>query len=234
MPASRCSVLLLDAAGTLHHGAAPNLPTDYSDAIDGLAPGPFAGSCGTAVHLDEPVVAVDVTTDPRWERYPRPGHTPPRSARLLVEPDPVSFACGRHVRGVPPGPVRAGRPRPGARPPLHAPRIARGRARQGVERHEARHAAELARQSAERANLAKSQFVTALSHELRTPLQAITGFTENLQTLDLSPERRHDTLPSGSGPRRSTSCRSSTTCSTSPTSRRVRCRSRSTRTTPVR
>ena len=54
---------------------------------------------------------------------------------------------------------------------------------------EARHAADLARQIAERANLAKSQFVTALSHELRTPLQAITGFTENLQTLDLSPTR---------------------------------------------
>ncbi|GAC1647556.1 MAG: hypothetical protein NVS9B11_20070 [Candidatus Dormibacteraceae bacterium] len=59
---------------------------------------------------------------------------------------------------------------------------------------EARHQAELARQSAEHANLAKSQFVTAISHELRTPLQAITGFVENLQTLELSPEQRHEAL----------------------------------------
>jgi signal transduction histidine kinase len=59
---------------------------------------------------------------------------------------------------------------------------------------EARHRAVLARLSAERANHAKSQFVTALSHELRTPLQAITGFTENLQTLDLSSDQRQTAL----------------------------------------
>lgn len=44
------------------------------------------------------------------------------------------------------------------------------------------------------ANHAKSQFVTSISHELRTPLQSITGFTENLKTLDLSPERRRHAL----------------------------------------
>jgi signal transduction histidine kinase len=61
---------------------------------------------------------------------------------------------------------------------------------EAAKEREARHRADLARQTAERANLAKSQFVTALSHELRTPLQAITGFTENLQSLDLSPDQR--------------------------------------------
>jgi signal transduction histidine kinase len=61
---------------------------------------------------------------------------------------------------------------------------------QASKEREARHQADLARATAERANHAKSQFVTALSHELRTPLQAITGFAENLQTLDLSPEQR--------------------------------------------
>ena len=33
-----------------------------------------------------------------------------------------------------------------------------------------------------------------MSHELRTPLQAIAGFTENLRTLDLSPDRRREAL----------------------------------------
>jgi signal transduction histidine kinase len=65
---------------------------------------------------------------------------------------------------------------------------------QASTEREARHTADLARQTAERANLAKSQFVTALSHELRTPLQAITGFTENLQTLDLSADQRRIAL----------------------------------------
>ena len=32
----------------MRHGSAPNLPGAYSAAIDGLAPGPLAGSCGTA------------------------------------------------------------------------------------------------------------------------------------------------------------------------------------------
>jgi PAS domain S-box-containing protein len=70
VPGSRCSVLLLDAVfGTLHHGAAPSLPTVYSAGIDGLSIGENAGSCGTAAYLERPVVAEDITTDPRWEEF---------------------------------------------------------------------------------------------------------------------------------------------------------------------
>jgi len=67
--ASRCSVLLLDDDGVLRHGSAPNLPAAYSEAIDGLVPGPLAGSCGTAVHLGEPVVVGDVMVDRRWDDF---------------------------------------------------------------------------------------------------------------------------------------------------------------------
>ena len=70
IPGSRCSVLLLDPAGTtLRHGAAPSLPAAYSAAVDGMRVGPLAGSCGTCAHLDIEVVAADIAVDHRWAGY---------------------------------------------------------------------------------------------------------------------------------------------------------------------
>jgi two-component system, cell cycle sensor histidine kinase and response regulator CckA len=64
------SILLLDVDGkTLHHGAAPSLPTDYVRAVDGHQIGPKAGSCGTAAYLKKPVIVTDIMTDPLWEDY---------------------------------------------------------------------------------------------------------------------------------------------------------------------
>jgi len=65
-----CSVLLLDEDGQhVRHGAAPNLPEGYTKAIDGLAIGPKAGSCGTAMYHRVPVVVTDILKDPLWEQY---------------------------------------------------------------------------------------------------------------------------------------------------------------------
>lgn len=189
IPGSRCSVLLLDDAGVLRHGAAPTLPAGYSSAIDGLEPGPLAGSCGTAVYLGEQVVVSDVSSDPRWAAF----------RDLAVEHD-IGACWSSPIRSEseivgtfavydrrPHEPDR--RERELVRRFTHLASIAVAHDGAARER-EARHVAELARQTAERANHAKSQFVTALSHELRTPLQSITGFTESLRTLDLSPDRR--------------------------------------------
>lgn len=193
MPASQCSILLLDDNGVLRHGSAPTLPAEYSAAIDGLEPGPYAGSCGTAVHLGEPVVAEDVTSDLRWERFRdlagAHGLRACWSTPIRCRADVVgSFAVYHHEPYVP-----GERDEELLRRFTHLAALAIEHDRASRER-EARHQAELARQSAEHANVAKSQFVTALSHELRTPLQAITGFVENLQTLELSPEQRHVAL----------------------------------------
>lgn len=68
----RClvSILLLDADGIhLRHGAALSLPSEYTNAIDGVAIGPNVGSCGTAAFTRKTVIVADVTTDPRWRDY---------------------------------------------------------------------------------------------------------------------------------------------------------------------
>ncbi len=67
---SLSSILLLDSTGKrLRHGAAPSLPIPYTDAIDGGAIGPAAGSCGTAAYRAEPVIVSDIATDPLWADY---------------------------------------------------------------------------------------------------------------------------------------------------------------------
>jgi PAS domain S-box-containing protein len=64
------SVLLLDPNGIcLRHGAAPSLPKSYTQAIDGAAIGPRAGSCGTAAYRAEQVVVSDIARDPLWTDY---------------------------------------------------------------------------------------------------------------------------------------------------------------------
>jgi GAF domain-containing protein len=65
-----CTVLLLDEDGiSVRHGAAPSLPADYVQAINGLVIGPNAGSCGTAMYRGQRVIVTDILTDPLWEKY---------------------------------------------------------------------------------------------------------------------------------------------------------------------
>ena len=64
------SILLLDPDGLhLCHGAAPSLPEAYNHAIDGVAIGPTAGSCGTAAFMRRQVIVSDIARDPLWADY---------------------------------------------------------------------------------------------------------------------------------------------------------------------
>ena len=60
------SVLLLDEHGRLRHGAAPSLPDDYNQAVDGIPIGPDVGTCGVAAYTGEVVLTPDLLADPNW------------------------------------------------------------------------------------------------------------------------------------------------------------------------
>jgi PAS domain S-box-containing protein len=62
------SISLLDG-DRLRHGAAPSLPKPYTDAINGDAIGPSAGSCGTAAYRGEAVIVGDIAIDPLWAEH---------------------------------------------------------------------------------------------------------------------------------------------------------------------
>jgi PAS domain S-box-containing protein len=64
------SILLMDPNGKqLRHGAAPNLPKAYTEAIDGAFIGPSVGSCGTAAYRAEQVIVSDIAIDPLWTDF---------------------------------------------------------------------------------------------------------------------------------------------------------------------
>lgn len=69
-PGALCSIMLMDASRQkLRNGAAPSLPKAYAEALDGLAIGEGAGSCGTAAYRGEAVFVTDIASDPLWSSF---------------------------------------------------------------------------------------------------------------------------------------------------------------------
>jgi len=69
-PEMICSITLLAADGRqIESGLAPSLPEPFLQALLGLAIGPVAGSCGTAMFRREAVFVAEIATDPLWAAY---------------------------------------------------------------------------------------------------------------------------------------------------------------------
>jgi diguanylate cyclase (GGDEF)-like protein len=67
VPMSVASCMLLDEHdGKLYVMAAPSVPPEAVARLNGMEPGPGAGSCGNAVYRQEPVFVENTLTDVRW------------------------------------------------------------------------------------------------------------------------------------------------------------------------
>ena len=68
LPGAIASVMLVDASdGCLHFDAGPALTDELRDALEPLAPGKAAGSCGSAAYLKRPVIVEDTRCSAHWK-----------------------------------------------------------------------------------------------------------------------------------------------------------------------
>jgi PAS domain S-box-containing protein len=68
---SIASILLLDDEGRLHTGAAPSLPEDYVQAIDGIKADENVGTCSAAAATSQTIISPDIAADPKWQDLKR-------------------------------------------------------------------------------------------------------------------------------------------------------------------
>ncbi|MGV7211433.1 ATP-binding protein [Oxalobacteraceae bacterium A2-2] len=169
-----CTVLLLDPDGrTVRPAAGPGMPPAYLAALDGLAIGPEAGSCGTAMYRKATVVVSDIQADPLWAPYRElaaaHGLRACWAMPILYDTDTVLGSFAMYYREVR-SPTAADRRLIGTASHLAGIAIARTRRDEELARHRSRleelvqeRTAEL-RQAKEEAEHANEELSTALSN----------------------------------------------------------------------
>lgn len=68
-PELTASILRIDEQQCIQPLAAPGMPLQYCQALEGLPIGPDVGSCGTSAWRKEAVIVEDIATDPLWANY---------------------------------------------------------------------------------------------------------------------------------------------------------------------
>ncbi|GLS24777.1 ATP-binding protein [Marinibactrum halimedae] len=184
----KASILLLTRDGLqLTHGAAPSLPKEYTDALNGVYIGPAVGSCGTAAFSSKLVIDADLNTAPRWKDYKHlalaAGLQACWSHPITQENNKVlgTFALYYHE------------PRHPVQEELHFIEEASNLAKVLIEKSLAKQRAEELEEANEAANIAarsKAMFLANMSHEIRTPLNGIIGITDLLKETHLNKEQR--------------------------------------------
>jgi signal transduction histidine kinase len=173
VPGSLCSIQLLDKTRTrIRNGAAPSLPTAFTDALQDKPIGPAAGSCGTAIYKREPVLVVDIATSPLWVDYASyalaHGLASCWSIPLLDGTrEPLgSFAVYHRAPHYP------------TQQETEVVHLFSNAVAVAIERRREHELLIAAKVEAVAANRSKTEFLAHMSHELRTPLNAIIGFSD--------------------------------------------------------
>ena len=178
----RTSILLLSEDKThLHTGAAPSLPEAYNRAVDGIPIGEGQGSCGTAAATGLPYGAYDIATDPAWEG----GRQIALDHGLRSCWSTPVFSTSGEVLGT--FALYSDKPMTPSKGKIQLVDIISRTAGMVIERERnlvAKRLAEeqliKARNDAEAANIAKSEFLTNMSHEIRTPMNVVMGIADIL------------------------------------------------------
>jgi len=66
VPNAVASIMLLNSQGVLNVRAAPSVPPEGIEALNGLKPGPGAGSCGNVAYQKKPNFITSTLKDARW------------------------------------------------------------------------------------------------------------------------------------------------------------------------
>ncbi|HBB34431.1 MAG TPA: two-component hybrid sensor and regulator, partial [Cyanobacteria bacterium UBA9273] len=162
-PQMYSSILLMAEDGEhLHPYVGPKIPPTFVAAINPLRIGPTVGSCGTAAYFGKRVIVDDIATNPLWA--PFKDLALPYGLRACWS-EPILSNQGKvlgtfalyftEVRS------------PEDRELAVIESLAR-LASLVIERKQAEVALQKAKEAAETANRAKSDFLASMSHELRT------------------------------------------------------------------
>jgi PAS domain S-box-containing protein len=174
------SVLLFDENGCLRHGAAPDLPDEYNNAIDGLKASKDLGTCSVAAVTGEVVMTPDIANDPKWSTIK---HLPLDLGLKAAWSHPIKTGDGK-VIGTFGTYFRECR-----RPTGHEQKVVALLAQTAALALEHRRAENSLRESDRR----KDEFLAILAHELRNPLAPIRTGLELLQLGAGDPDLVQDT-----------------------------------------